>query len=262
MINGLWSRPGGRGRLAVVNAAEVQQDGGHETGPEDLLGALAQLARDLQRVVGTRDTLQKTVAAAIAMIPGAEDGSISVVNAREQIESWAASGDLPRTVDEVQGEVGQGPCLDAAFEAEVVEVPDMAAEERWPGFARRASEAGVGSMLCLRLYVSGDDLGALNLYNRVPHAFTEESKYTGMPFAAHAAVALAQVQQRQHLLTAIDSRDVIGQAKGILMERHKLSSEQAFHLLTTASQHRNVKLRTIAEELVFSGQLKGPHGTA
>ena len=109
--------------------------------------------------------------------------------------------------------------------------------------------------------VSGDDLGAMNLYNRSPHAFSEESRQSGLPFAAHAAVALAQVQQREDLLTAVDSRDLIGQAKGILMERHKLTAEQAFHLLTTASQHRNVKLREIARELTSSGELKGPRGS-
>jgi len=151
--------------------------------------------------------------------------------------------------------------LDAAFESEVVDVPDMATETRWPAFAERASRAGAGSMLSFRLFVSGDDLGAMNLYNRRPHAFDAESRHTGMPFAAHAAVALAQLQDHQQMLAAVDSRDIIGQAKGILMERHKLTGDQAFHLLTTASQHRNVKLRALAEELVFSGQLKGPRGS-
>ena len=238
-------------------AAEDQRD----VRPEDLVDVLADLARQMQQEVGTEDTLEKVVSAALTLVPGAEEGSISVVIARKQVESWASSNDLPQDIDALQRETGEGPCLDAAFDAEVVDVPDMATETRWPKFAQRASERGVGSMLSLRLFVSGSDLGALNLYNRSAHAFSEESHQTGLPFAAHAAVALAQVQQRTSQQVAMDSRDVIGQAKGILMERHKLSAAQAFTLLTTVSQHRNVKLRDIAEELASSGQLIGPRGS-
>ena len=228
--------------------------------PHDLIDALADLARDMQQESGSQATLEKAVTAAIALVPGAEEGSISVVARRSEVTSWAASDELPRRVDELQSEVGQGPCLDAAFDAEVVDVPDVAHETRWPDFAERAARLGAGSMLSFRLYVSGSDLGALNLYSRTPGAFDEESRQVGLPFAAHAAVALAQVQQREHLLTALDSRDLIGQAKGILMERYKLTAVQAFQLLTTASQHRNLKLREVAEELTSSGQLQGPRG--
>ena len=247
--------------MDAVDAAAVEQSSGGDTGRDELAQALGQLARDLQQQTSTEDTLTKVVETAIAMIPGAEEGSISVVAARKKVQSWAASDDLPRTVDRLQSEVGEGPCLDAIFKTEVVDVPDVAGEQRWPKFAARAAEAGAGSMLSFRLYVSGDDLGAMNLYNRTPHAFSAESQRTGLPFAAHAAVALVQAQQHEHLLAAIDSRDLIGQAKGILMERHRLTADQAFALLTTASQHRNVKLHEIARELVFSGQLQGPRGS-
>ncbi|WP_432502363.1 GAF and ANTAR domain-containing protein [Kineococcus arenarius] len=243
-------------------AAEDQHAGGPSSagGPGDLVAALADLARQMQQQSGSEATLEKAVAAAIAMVPGAQEGSISVVVKRTQVQAWAASCELPRSVDELQSETGEGPCLDAAFEAEVVDVPDVAGEVRWRRFAEGAAQLGAGSMLCFRLFVSGDDLGALNLYARTPRAFTGESRQVGLPFA-HAAVALAQVQQREHLLAAIDSRDLIGQAKGILMERHKLTAAQAFDLLTSVSQHRGVKLRDLAHELTSSGQLRGPRGT-
>ena len=229
--------------------------------PQDLAEALADLARQLQREVGTEETLQAAVSSAIEVIPGAAEGSISVVVARSRVESRAAIGELPRTLDDLQNELGEGPCLSAAFEAEVVDVPDLATETRWPAFAGGAVRAGAGSMLCLRLYVSGSDLGAMNLYSPQPHAFSEESHRIGLPFAAHAAVALAQSQERADLLAAVDGRDVIGQAKGILMERHKLTADQAFQLLASASQQRNVKLRVLAQELIFSGQLRGMRGS-
>ena len=239
-----------------MSAAAEQQEG--EPGSSDLVSALAELARRMQQQEDSEATLEKVVEAAIALVPGAEEGSISVVTDRKKVQSWAASNDLPREVDELQGEVGEGPCLDAVFEQDVVSVPDMAGEQRWPRFAARAAEAGAASMLSFQLFIDAGDLGAMNLYSREPHAFDEESQRVGLPLAAHAAVALARVQEREQLLTAMNSRDLIGQAQGILMERHKITADQAFQLLARASQDRNVKLRDLAEELIFSGELQAP----
>lgn len=108
-------------------------------------------------------------------------------------------------------------------------------------------------MLSLQLFVEGDNLGALNLYARVPNAFTDESEQVGPLFAAHAAIAYAGVRKEAHLANAIVNRDVIGQAKGILMERYKIPGERAFLLLSRASQRSNRKLHDVAEELVHSG---------
>ena len=157
---------------AAGTRTSARRSGTDRLPPQELAEALADLARQLQREVGTEETLQKAVASAIAVIPGAREGSISMVVARSRVESRAALGDLPRTLDDLQSTLGEGPCLDAAFEAEVVDVPDLATETRWPTFARRAVAAGAGSMLCLRLYVSGSDLGAMNLYSPQARAFT------------------------------------------------------------------------------------------
>ena len=239
-----------------MSAAAEQHEG--EPGSSDLVSALAELARRMQQQEDSEATLEKVVEAAIALVPGAEEGSISVVTDRKKVQSWAASNDLARQVDELQNEVGQGPCLDAVFEQEVVSVPDLASEQRWARFAARAVEAGAGSMLSFQLFIDGGDLGAMNLYARTPRAFDEESEQVGLPLAAHAAVALARVQEREQLLQAMDSRNLIGQAQGILMERHKITADQAFALLAKVSQDRNVKLRDLAEELIFSGRLQAP----
>ena len=243
-----------------MSTAARQHDSGdeREVDPEDLVGALADLARQMQREHGSEATLEKVVAAAIAMIPGAEEASISVVANRRTVQSWAPSSDLPRRVDEVQTEVGEGPCLDAVFKHHVVSVPDLGAEQRWPRFAERASQLGAGSMLSFQLFIDGGDLGALNLYSRTPHAFTSESEEVGVPFAAHAAVALAAVQQREQMDQALSTRDLIGQAMGICMERFKIGSDQAFAVLKRISQDRNVKLRDLAEQLIYRGDLKDP----
>lgn len=200
-------------------------------------------------------TLQGVVRAAVALIPGVDEGSISVVMARRSVTSQAASAELPRVVDALQEETGQGPCLDAVYEQHTVRVRDMRTEQRWPLFAARAAAAGAGGMLSLQLYVEGDNLGALNLYSRRAGVFDDESEHVGRLFAAHAAVAYAAARKEADLDRALETSRLIGQAQGILIERHKLTGEQAFALLVAVSQRRNVKLRELAEELVRSGSL-------
>ena len=216
---------------------------------------LGDLARALQRRHDPHGTLEAIVGSAVALIPGAEEGSISVVLGRRQVRAAAPSGQLAARVDQLQDETGQGPCLDAAYEHETVRVPDMATEQRWPDFSQRALEAGAASMLCFRLYVDDDDLGALNLYARSPYAFDDESEHVGLLFASHAAIAYSAAQEQAGLTRSVATRQLIGQAQGILMERYKVTSDQAFALLVQASQHENVKLRDIADRLTRSGVL-------
>jgi hypothetical protein len=110
-------------------------------------------------------------------------------------------------------------------------------------------------MLSLQLFVEGDNLGALNLYARTPNAFTDESEQVGLLFAAHAAIAYAGVRKEAQLAQALASRDIIGQAKGILMERYKVTAECAFLMLARASQITNTKLQNVAADLARSGSL-------
>lgn len=165
---------------------------------------------------------------------------------------------MPEQVDALQSETGQGPCLDAVFEQQTVRVPDMRTEQRWPEFARLAADLGAASMLSFQLYVEGDNLGALNLYARTPDAFTDESEQVGLLVASHAAVAFADARKLDHAKAAIDTRDLIGQAKGILMERHKITAQQAFRILSRASQANQRKLYDLAEELTQTGVLARP----
>lgn len=198
------------------------------------------------------------VQAAINLIPGTDEASLSIVRGREKVDSQAPSSDLAKQLSALQMELGEGPCLDSIYEERTVRVPDMATENRWPRFAQQATDSGVGSMLAFQLYVEGDNLGALNLYSREAGAFTEESEHISESLASHAAIALADAQKLDQLHQAVASRDVIGQAKGILMERHRVTSHQAFLLLAKASSHTNRKLLDIAEELVNTGELSSP----
>ena len=226
-------------------------------GEEDLADRLADLARGLEEQHDVQTTLDALVAAAVGTIPGAQHVSISAIRRREVITRASTNG-LPRETDRAQYETGQGPCLDSLFEHQTARIPDMAAETRWPAFAARAHDLGAGSMLSVQLYVNGEDgdLGALNLLNEAPHAFDAESEHVALLFAAHAAVAMIGADQQAHLRSALGTRDVIGQAKGILMERFKITPDQAFGLLTAASQQTNRKLADVAEALTQTGELR------
>ena len=221
------------------------------------LGAvMSRVSRQLQEEHGDVEaTLQAITATAVRMVPHAEECGISYVLGRSKVEPRAATSALPREVDALQERVGQGPCLDAVWESEIVRVDDVGADERWPEFAEQASGLGVGSMMCFQLFVTGDQLGAFNLYSRTPGAFDDESQEIGHMLAAHAAVALASAEQESHLRAAVSSRDVIGQAKGILMERHRLTADQAFGVLTRVSQEMNRKLVDVARELSDTGEV-------
>ena len=227
-------------------------------GEDELAAAFAAFARSVQQQDDLDSTLAEIVRAAVELVPGCTDGSISVVLGHKSISSHAASSDLAGIVDDIQESTGQGPCLDAAYVHETVRVPDMATDTRWPLFAARALEAGAAGMLACQLYVEGDNLGALNLFSRTAGALGEESEHIALMFAAHAAVAYADAQQKDGLARTVATRQLIGRAEGILIERHRVTPEQAFAMLVRVSQHRNVKLREIAERLVMSGNLDGP----
>jgi GAF domain-containing protein len=200
------------------------------------------------------ETLQRTVDLAVKTIPGCEHAGVSIVH-RSKIATPAASDAVPLRVDAIQYEVGEGPCLNAIAESQTFLTDDLGHETRWPKFSARAlQETGVTSMLAFRLFARGHTLGALNLYSTERVAFGEEAQEIGVLFATLAATALAAAQTEEGLRVAIRSRDVIGQAKGILMERHRITDDQAFEMLGRASNRLNVRVAAVAEELTRTGK--------
>ncbi|HSO89937.1 MAG TPA: GAF and ANTAR domain-containing protein [Arthrobacter sp.] len=246
--------------MMVPNSAETGEraPGLQDTEPigaDALATRLGDIARELQQEEDPDSMLAGIVYAALELVPHAAEASVSLITGRRTIESRAASSDLPRRVDTLQSETGQGPCLEASYEKRVVSVPDLSTEKRWPDFSRPAFELGARSMLSFQLFVDGDHLGALNLFGNDVGVFDAESERIGALVAAHAAVAVAGSQQVSQLTLALDTRDLIGQAKGILMERYKITAQQAFLLLARASSELNIKLRDGAERLTVSGEM-------
>jgi GAF domain-containing protein len=216
---------------------------------------LAQLTRDLDSENEPARVLQRIVQVAVVEVDGTDYAGIMLLE-RGELKTPAATNDLVRVIDQDQHDAGEGPCMQAAMDhVEIVRADDLREDPRWPKFAERALAHGVGSMLSYQLYAREDNIGALNLYAEKARAFDDEAAHVGALLATHAAVALAATRTEANLRNALQSRDMIGQAKGILMERFKIDQAAAFELLVAVSQHTHRKLRDIADDLTSTGQL-------
>jgi GAF domain-containing protein len=200
-------------------------------------------------------TLQRVVELSTRIVTDSEAGVLLMENGRPS--STAVSSDLVNELDDMQRQLGDGPCLTAIRGGDVVKAPDMTDEQRWPEFAKAALDRGVQSMTCFPLVVRDSSLGALNFFSASKDAFQNERFEIGGMFAAQAAVSihnsqlyLNSVKLAEQLKEALESRAVIDQAKGILMEREGLDPDAAFGMLRSASQNLNLKLRDIAHQIV------------
>ena len=230
-----------------------------ESGQSGLAEVFADLARHLEAETSPERTQNRVTGAAVLTVDGCDHAAISIVRRRGGIETVAATDDVPPRVDAIQYDTGQGPCLTAISEHVTYVIDDLAGDDRWPLFSRRAvEETGVRSMLSFRLFLRGDTMGALNLYSRQPAVFDEHTHAVGTVLAAHAAIALSAAQSRERagqMEDALGSNREIGMAMGILMGRSGVRQDEAFTLLRGASQHLHRKLREVAAEVVDTGQL-------
>lgn len=226
---------------------------------EDFATRLARMARDLLVQQSVQETLDHIVTHAVDLVDGCEAAGILTLDAK-RVHTLAASGSLVYESDRIQEKLGEGPCFDATrVQHEAFRIEDMSTSvERWPRYAPRARQLGVGSMMGLLLFThSEDNLGALNMYSSRPGAFTHTSEQVGWLLASHAAVAFSSARTHAQLETAMASRHTIGEAIGIVMERYDVSEDQAFAVLTKSSQDHNIKLRDVARTVTETGEVPG-----
>jgi GAF domain-containing protein len=221
------------------------------------LEAVAEMARRLAEAEDLDDLLQRIVVLGEQRLDGCDGVSLMLVGSGGCISSPAYSSKVSYESDMVQYETNQGPCLESIREHHTVLIDDLERDERWPAYRDRVLELGMRSMLGVRLFVLGDTMGALNFYSTKPHAFDERSKLLAQVLASHAAVAMKAAISEAGTEAALQTRDVIGQAKGILMERHKLSPTEAFERLRRISQLRHIKLRDLAQDVAETGAVPG-----
>lgn len=218
---------------------------------EEFNRELAAAARDMQDDKSSRQAMERAVVVATEILPGCDAAGVCVVYRGDRIDTHTTSNDALRQVDALQHELDEGPCLDALQQHDTVQSDDLSADARWPQWGPEVvNRLGLHSIVSYRLFSTGENLGALNLYGRSKSAFTSDDVHDGIALAAHVGVALAGAQEVENLEKALRGRTVIGQATGILMERFDLAPERAFSVLSRLSQQKNVKLRQLAEQIV------------
>ena len=219
---------------------------------------LSRLARTLQSQqimdLDSDRLLLEVTETATKLLPKVTHGGVTlVVNRRRRtVESVASTGATPRTIDRLQEQLGEGPCLESIWNLYTVRVDDYATETRWPAFvAAVLAQTSVRSSLSIQLFTNENELGTLNLYSEEANVFTHDVEETALSLAAHAAIGLANARRGDELQSALASRDIIGQAKGILMERFNVPAGAAFTMLTKLSQQVNIPLYEVARKLIF-----------
>jgi GAF domain-containing protein len=202
------------------------------------------------------EVLQRFIDIAKDSVAGADEVSITLVRGSKPYTA-AYTGQLALDADELQYERGYGPCVDAGLSGVVLTIDDMRHETRWLDYAAAVLPRGVLSSLSVPLPVQTDVVGALNCYSRTPSAFPDRSREIALQLAGHVGATLANAvtytetaQLAENLQSAMVSRAVIEQAKGIIMAQNRCDADRAFEILRVASMGRNIKLRQVAADLV------------
>jgi GAF domain-containing protein len=221
-----------------------------ELSQHELALRMAELARSVAAPRNVDDVLARVTDAAVELIPGADTAGVLLIAPGRKIQSLFGTSELVYKLDELQAKYNEGPCLDAATDELMLRIDDFTKEPRWPNFSRAVSEIGVHSGLSFRLYAGDRSAGALNVFGLRPNVFSAESEAIGSVLGAHAAAAIMASRHGEQLKSALNSRDVIGQAKGILMERFNVDALRAFDMLRELSQTMNMKLAEIAQRVV------------
>ena len=194
-------------------------------------------------------TLARITAAAVEVLPDVDYASITIRHDDGRLETSAATDDLVLGLDAAQYELQEGPCYEAASETVHVASSDLASDARWPRYAPVAVAAGVEAQAGIRLFDSRRSNGALNLYSRTVGSF-EDLDGLGQLFSHHAATAIDYAREITQLQHAVQTRQVIGQAVGIVMHQYGLDDARAFAFLTRLSSHNNQKLRSVADQVI------------
>jgi hypothetical protein len=221
------------------------------------------IAEIVQQLHSRPDSDSDTVIAELAEhaaveIPGAQYAGVTVTRNAKQIDTPAATHKWPIVLDEIQQLHREGPCLTAAWEEKTIHVADLETDERFPLYRRDAMEkTPIRSVMAFQMFIAGETMGALNVYAEEPRAFGQASRDIGLIFAAHSSVAWNSARRDEQFRRALASRDTIGQAKGMIMERYGVDAVQAFEVLRKLSQDSNVPLVQIATELATKAQSDG-----
>ncbi|MGC4940432.1 GAF and ANTAR domain-containing protein [Kribbella sp. DT2] len=219
---------------------------------QQVAGAMVDVAESMRAPMDLDETLKLITRSAADTVPGVVEVSISLTHKDGRIETIAPTGPVATQADLLQYELHEGPCVDAALGEPVVLVGDVGTDGRWPVFGPKAAALGFGAHLAFQFRAEPHIRGALNLYAGEPYALDQDSVHLGSLYAGQVAVAMGWARQGETMNEALATRNVIGQAVGIIMERYTLDADRAFAFLVRLSQSGNLKLREVATALVGS----------
>jgi GAF domain-containing protein len=225
-------------------------DSPHPDLRHDLAVRMAELARVMASPRTLEQILQDVTAAAVELIPGADVSGVLLVKSGGDFESLADTDGLAAELDKLQHDFGEGPCAEAALQHTIVRSDDLRSEPRWPQYAPAAVKLGVLSGLSFKLYTADRTAGALNLFGFEAGVWDTDAETTGAVLAAHAAAAILASRHGEQMQVALSTRDRIGQAKGIIMERHGVDDVRAFEMLRLISQESQTKLAVVAQRVI------------
>ncbi|TAM68074.1 GAF and ANTAR domain-containing protein [Mycobacterium sp.] len=223
-------------------------------GNATIANQLVELLTNLEREQSDTATgLHELLDNGVHHVTGSQYGGITLAEASTSVSSVVATHRYPMVLDAIQNSSGEGPCLAAAWEHHMMHIADLNSERRWLRYRRLALEqTPIRSILSYELFIDVSSIASLNFYADQPHAFGEESVEVGTVFATHTALAWSMMRRQDQFRSALTSRDIIGQAKGVIMERFDIDAVEAFQLLTRVSQQSNIKLIEIARALIES----------
>ncbi|MBB3604411.1 transcriptional regulator with GAF, ATPase, and Fis domain [Mycolicibacterium sp. BK556] len=235
-------------------------DNGSPPTDGDVAARIADIARGLYARRSHRGgVIAGLVEHAVAELPGVDYANVTVLSAHNDIETPSATHEWAVRIDDIQRRHREGPCLSSAWHHQVVHVDDLQHETRWPKFRADALETTpVRSIMGFQLHLSGKPMGALNVFAERANAFGNQTRQLGSLLAAHSALVWDAAQREVQFQEALASRDIIGQAKGMIMERYTMNADRAFEMLRQLSHDTNVPLAAVAAKIVDAAQ-SNPH---
>lgn len=220
--------------------------------------AIAHAAAQMHQAATVDEVLELIVRNAAEALPTFDHIGVSTLEKGGTAVNRAATSALVLELDELQYGIPQGPCVDSLEGDEVVVAPHISRDERWPDYASQAVARGLKSQLAVRLHLADrGTVGGLNLYSTTSEDVAPADIDTAAFFAVHASIALGRARDLESMSEAVSTRQLIGQAVGVLMERYKIDETAAQTFLWRASSHTNTKVRDIATTLIGEANEQG-----
>jgi GAF domain-containing protein len=216
----------------------------------DVAAFFARVSQDLMREHEEKPTLQRITERAVEVVPAVDFVGLSTRRRRGRVETEASTSPTALLCDQLQYEIGEGPCLEAIWDNDAYLAANIGTDTRWPKWGPRVAQEGVGSVLSIRLATETETLGALNMYAEQTNAFAAEDVDLALVYAAHATNAMSAARLITGLEIAVHSRHLIGVAQGIIMQQYDLTMDNSFEVLRRYSSHANIKLRELARYVV------------